>query len=52
MTIKNTAKNVAFAVGMFIFPIKLKQDEEKFDIDAHIAAVQANFLSAVKDDLK
>lgn len=51
MTIKNAAKNAAFAVGMFVFPVKPKQTEETFDVDAHIAAIQASFKNAVKYDL-
>jgi hypothetical protein len=57
MTFKNAAKNAAFAVGMFVFPIKTKPAQPKldtgdFDIDAHIASIQASFKNAVKDDLK
>ena len=48
--IKNSAKNAAFAVGMFVFPVKPKQTEE-FDIEAHIANIQASFKIAVKEDL-
>jgi hypothetical protein len=53
MTFKNAAKNTAFAIGMFVFPIKIKESDEKpFDIDEHAAAVQASFRYAVKDHLK
>ena len=48
MTIKHFAKTAAYAVGMSIFPVKPKQTE-KFDIDAHIAQVQASWLIATKD---
>jgi len=51
MTFKNAAKNTAFAVGIFIFPIKPKQIEKTYDVDAHIAAIQANFKNAVNPDL-
>jgi hypothetical protein len=50
--IKQAAKNAAFAVGMFVFPVQPKQTEETFDIDEHIAKLQASFRAAVKDDLK
>jgi hypothetical protein len=59
MTFKHAAKTSAYALGMFVFGIKPKAtvnqpklDTEDFDIDAHIAAVQASFRYAVKDDLK
>jgi hypothetical protein len=48
--VKQAAKNAAFAVGMFVFPIKAKP-QEKFDIDAHAAAVQASWRYATKDHL-
>lgn len=52
MTIKNFAKNAAFTAGMFVFPIKAKTPTTEYDIDAHIAAIQASFRNAVKYDLK
>lgn len=52
MTFKHAVKNTAFAIGMFVFPIKLKPEEKPFDIDAHCAAVQSSFRFAVKDHLK
>jgi len=53
MTIKNFARTAAFAVGSLVLPTpRIKQEKETFDIDAHIAAVQASFLASVKDDLK
>jgi len=52
MTIKQNAKNAAFAVGMFIFPIKAAQPQiTEEDIDARIAAIQSSFRKAVKEDL-
>jgi hypothetical protein len=51
MTFKNAAKNAAFAVGMFVFPIKTKPVEETYNVDEHIAAIQASFKNAVKYDL-
>jgi hypothetical protein len=51
INIKKNAKTAAFAVGFFIFPLKPKQQTEEFDIDAHIAAIQASFRKAIKEDL-
>lgn len=51
MTFKNAAKNAAFAVGMFVFPVKPKQTEKTYDVDAHIAAIQASFKNAVNPEL-
>lgn len=51
MTIKHFARTAAYAVGSFVLPTP-KPREETFDIDAHIAAVQASFAYAVKDHLK
>jgi len=50
MTLKRFAKTSAAAVGMIIFPIRPIATQE--EICAHVAAVQAQFASAVKDDLK
>jgi len=53
MTVKHFAKTAAYAAGMFAFGIKPNyKPEPEVDIEAHIAAVQASFMSAVKDDLK
>jgi hypothetical protein len=52
MTFKNSAKNAAFAVGMFVFPIKPKPMVKTYDVDEHIAAIQASFKNAVKNDLQ
>lgn len=51
MTFKNAAKNAAFTVGMFVFPVKPKQTEKTYNVDEHIAAIQASFKNAVKYDL-
>jgi len=47
MTFKNATKNVAFAVGMFVFPLKPKPVEKTYDVDEHIAAIQESFKNAV-----
>jgi hypothetical protein len=47
MTLKNAAKNAAFAVGMFVFPVKPKAAENTYDVDAHIAAIQESFKNSV-----
>jgi hypothetical protein len=49
MTFKHAAKTTAYAIGMFVFPIKAKPQEKPFDIDAHAAAVQASWREATKD---
>lgn len=51
MTFKHAAKTTAYAIGMFVFPVKPKTTENTFDIDAHAAAVQASFRNAMKDHL-
>ena len=48
--IKHAAKTAAFAAGTFIFPVKPKTTE-KVDVEAHIAAIQASWKIATKDDL-
>lgn len=52
MTIKHFARTSAFAVLSLVLPTPTPRKEETFDIDAHIAQVQASFRNAVKDDLK
>ena len=52
MTFKHAAKTTAYAIGMFVFPVKPKTTEEPFDIDAHAAAVQRSWQIATKDHLK
>jgi hypothetical protein len=50
--LKHAAKTAAFALGTVVFPRVKPREVETFDIEAHIAAVQASWLIAVKDDLK
>jgi len=52
MTFKHAAKTTAYAIGMFVFPVKPKTTEKPFDIDAHAAAVQASWHEATKDFTK
>jgi hypothetical protein len=53
MTIKTFAKEAAFRIGCVVFPtVKPKQEEEPFDVEAHIARIQASFRDVVRDDLK
>lgn len=67
MTLKKNALNAANAIRSFVLPVRTTAadidnqvarviaqmpKEKKFDIEEHIAAVQASFKMAVKDDLK